>query len=172
MAGVHSESNIAAETFFMRKAARRAVARPNQDGEAQPAVRSTPARPLSGVEASLQELLDRLVASIPGTMGAVVAHRNGLPIASSVRGRRVELIAVSAMAALAIEAGVNVARNLDYRGITSVTVEGETWKVVVGATPSGSAILLIMLEEPANLGLLKLNMSRYLDAIDLQIGKL
>jgi predicted regulator of Ras-like GTPase activity (Roadblock/LC7/MglB family) len=148
------------------------VARPDPREETQSAARGTAGRPLSRPEASLQELLDRLVASIPGTMGAVVAHRNGLPIASSVRGRRVELIAVSAMAALAIEAGVNVARNLDYREITSVTVEGGTWKVVVGATPSGSAILLIMLEEPANLGLLKLNMSRYLESIDLQISKL
>ena len=130
-------------------------------------------RSLSGAETSLQEILDRLVASVPGIVGAVVAHRNGLPIASSLRGRkRVELIAVSAMAALAIEAGLNVARNLDYRTVNSVTVEGANWKVVCGATPSGAAILLIMLEEPANLGLLKLSLPRCLEDIEHDIAKL
>ncbi len=130
-------------------------------------------KPMSAPEASLQEILDRLVASVPGTVGAVVAHRNGLPIASSLRARkRVELIAVSAMAALAVEAGASVARNLDYKGTPSVTVEGGTWKVVAASTPMGSAILLIMLEEPANLGLLKMSLPGFLGAIEAEIAKL
>ena len=149
------------------------MAHPDTRGVAELLEPEKPERPGSAPEAFLQEHLDRIVAAVPGTIGAVVAHRNGLPIASSVRGRkRVELIAVSAMAALAIEAGLSVARNLDYRGMASVTVEGGSWKVVVAATPSGSAILLIMLEEPANLGLLKLSLPRTLEEIDREIGKL
>ena len=149
------------------------MAQPNPGATFEASERGRGRRPLSPPEAFLQELLDRLVASVPGTIGAVVAHRNGLPIASSMRSRkRVELIAVSAMAALAIEVGVSVARNLDYQGMQTVTVEGGTWKVVVGATASGSAILLIMLEEPVNLGLLKLSLPRYLDSIDLEIARL
>lgn len=137
------------------------------------AERGSAQRPLSASEGSLQELLDRLVASVPGIVGAVVAHRNGLPVASSIRGRkRVELIAVSAMAALGVEAGWNIARNLDYQDPLSVTIEGALWKVVMASIPSGAAILLVMMEEPANLGLLKMSLPRVLESLDRTIARL
>jgi|GEM_PF-4822464 len=79
---------------------------------------------------------------------------------------KADLVAVSAMAVLAMEAGRSVARNLHTTQAHAVTVEGDHWKVVVSPTPTGLASVLVMMEGTTNLGLLKLTLPRLADAVE------
>jgi len=118
-------------------------------------------------DAPLQDSLTLFLTSVPGVLTIVVADRNGLPVASVSRDKpRADLVAVSAMAVLAMEAGRSVARNLQISAASTVTVEGGTWKVVVSPTPTGLANLLVMMEGTTNLGLLKLTLPRLADAVE------
>ena len=118
-------------------------------------------------ETPLNDALTLFLTSVPGVLAVVVADRNGLPVASATRDKpEAELVAVSAMAVLAMEAGRSVARNLHTTEASTVTVEGEDWKVVVSPTPSGIANVLVMMEGTTNLGLLKLTLPRLADAVE------
>ena len=121
----------------------------------------------------LQEALDRFLRSVPGVTGVVIGDNEGLPIASHFRGAaKVELIAVTAMAALAMRSAVSVARNLNLTETSSATLEGPAWKIIVSATPSHRAVVLVMTQEPTNLGLLKLSLPKLLDQVDRQLDLL
>ena len=121
----------------------------------------------------LQDALTLFTTSVPGVLAVVVADRNGLPVASATRDKpRADLVAVSAMAVLAMEAGRAVARNLHTTQAHSVTVEGDGWKVVVSPTPSGIANVLVMMEGTTNLGLLKLTLPRLAEAIEAHLETL
>ena len=118
-------------------------------------------------DAPLQDALTLFLTSVSGVLAVVVADRNGLPVASAMRDKpKADLVAVSAMAVLAMEAGRSVARNLQISAASTVTVEGGTWKVVVSPTPTGLANLLVMMEGTTNLGLLKLTLPRLADAVE------
>ena len=118
-------------------------------------------------DAPLQDALTLFLTSVSGVLAVVVADRNGLPVASAMRDKpRADLVAVSAMAVLAMEAGRSVARNLHATQANTVTIEGESWKVVVSPTPSGLANVLVMMEGTTNLGLLKLTLPRVAEAIE------
>jgi predicted regulator of Ras-like GTPase activity (Roadblock/LC7/MglB family) len=118
-------------------------------------------------ETPLQDALTLFLTSVPGVLAVVVADRNGLPVASASRDKpRADLVAVSAMAVLAMEAGRSVARNLQISAASTVTVEGGNWKVVVSPTPTGLANVLVMMEGTTNLGLLKLTLPRLAEAVE------
>src|SRR2546422_8371759 len=111
-------------------------------------------------DAPLQDALTLFLTSVPGVLTIVVADRNGLPVASVSRDKpRADLVAVSAMAVLAMEAGRSVARNLQISAASTVTVEGGDWKVGVAPTPPGLADLLGMIEGTTDLRLLELNLT-------------
>jgi predicted regulator of Ras-like GTPase activity (Roadblock/LC7/MglB family) len=123
--------------------------------------------PKDSWDAPLQDALTMFLTSVPGVLTIVVADRNGLPVASASREKpKADLVAVSAMAVLAMEAGRSVARNLHTTQANTVTVEGENWKVVVSPTPTGLANVLVMMEGTTNLGLLKLTLPRLADAVE------
>ncbi len=118
-------------------------------------------------DAPLQDALTLFLTSVPGVLTIVVADRNGLPVMSASREKpKADLVAVSAMAVLAMEAGRSVARNLHTTQAHAVTVEGDNWKVVVSPTPTGLASVLVMMEGTTNLGLLKLTLPRLADAVE------
>jgi len=118
-------------------------------------------------DAPLQDALTLFLTSVLGVLTIVVADRNGLPVASASREKqRADLVAVSAMAVLAMEAGRSVARNLQISAASTVTVEGGNWKVVVSPTPTGLANVLVMMEGTTNLGLLKLTLPRLAEAVE------
>jgi predicted regulator of Ras-like GTPase activity (Roadblock/LC7/MglB family) len=118
-------------------------------------------------DAPLQDALTLFLTSVSGVLAVVVADRNGLPVASAMRNKpKADLVAVSAMAVLAMEAGRAVARNLHTTQANTVTVEGDSWKVVVTPTPSGVANVLVMMEGTTNLGLLKLTLPRVAEAVE------
>ncbi|HTD80783.1 MAG TPA: roadblock/LC7 domain-containing protein [Thermoplasmata archaeon] len=118
-------------------------------------------------DAPLQDALTMFITSVTGILTIVVADRNGLPVAHASRDKpRTEVVAVSAMAVLAMEAGRSVARNLHTTEAQTVTVEGGTWKVVVSPTPTGIANILVMMEGSTNLGLLKLTLPRLAEAVE------
>src|SRR5438309_10028294 len=57
-------------------------------------------------DAPLQDALTLFLTSVSGVLAVVVADRNGLPVASAMRDKpKADLVAVSAMAVLAMEAG-------------------------------------------------------------------
>src|SRR2546425_5181757 len=89
-------------------------------------------------DAPLQDSLTLFLTSVPGVLTIVVADRNGLPVASVSRDKpRADLVAVSAMAVLAMEAGRSVAPHLPISAASTVTVEGGAWEGVVCPTPPG-----------------------------------
>src|SRR3989475_6575013 len=97
--------------------------------------------------APLQDSLTLFLTSVPGVLAIVVADRNGLPVASAMRDKpRADLVAVSAMAVLAMEAGRSVARKLHATQANTVTVQGASWEVVVSPTPSRLADVPVMME--------------------------
>src|SRR2546426_4059252 len=86
-------------------------------------------------DAPLQDALTLFLTSVPGVLTIVVADRNGLPVASVSRDKpRADLVAVSAMAVLAMEAGRSVARDLPISAPSPVTVGGGDWKA--GGSPA------------------------------------
>lgn len=121
----------------------------------------------------LQDALTMFLTSVPGVLTIVVADRNGLPVMSASRDKpRADLVAVSAMATLAMEAGRSVARNLHTTEAHIVTVEGASWKVVVSPTPTGIASILVMMEGTTNLGLLKLTLPRLAESVECHLETL
>src|SRR2546426_4906489 len=88
-------------------------------------------------DAPLQDSLTLFLTSVPGVLAIVVADRNGLPVASAMRDKpRADLVAVSAMAVLAMEAGPFFARNLQVTPAETGRIEGESLKVFVLPTPA------------------------------------
>jgi predicted regulator of Ras-like GTPase activity (Roadblock/LC7/MglB family) len=123
--------------------------------------------PKDSWDAPLQDALTMFLTSVPGVLTILIADRNGLPVMSASRDKpRADLVAVSAMAVLAMEAGRSVARNLHTTEAHTVTVEGANWKVVVSPTPSSIANILVMMEGTTNLGLLKLTLPRLAEAVE------
>jgi predicted regulator of Ras-like GTPase activity (Roadblock/LC7/MglB family) len=95
----------------------------------------------------LDGLLGAFLGEVPDATGVVVAGEGGTPIASRLAAERTQLVAVSAMAKLASWAGEAVAANLRLSGMSGITIEGPTWKVIVAPTPSHAAAVLITIEE-------------------------
>src|SRR2546426_10788167 len=82
-------------------------------------------------DAPLQDSLTLFLTSVPGVLAIVVADRNGLPVASAMRDKpRADLVAVSAMAVLAMEAGRPRPTKLPAAQARPVTIGGGYWKGV------------------------------------------
>src|SRR2546425_7646991 len=91
-------------------------------------------------DAPLQDALTLFLTSVPGVLTIVVADRNGLPVASVSRDKpRADLVAVSAMAVLAMEAGRSVGRNPQDSPPSTVAREGGASEGGRSPTPTGPA---------------------------------
>src|SRR2546426_12221315 len=97
-------------------------------------------------DAPLQDALTLFLTSVPGVLTIVVADRNGLPVASVSRDKpRADLVAVSAMAVLAMEAGRSVARNPQISAASPVSGGGGDWEGVVSPERTGLANLYALI---------------------------
>jgi len=120
---------------------------------------------------ALDTLVGYFLGACPEAMGVVVVGPNGIPMASSLpRQERVQLIAVTAMANLATWAGSAVAANLLLPGMSGVTIEGPTWRVILAPTPSHSAAVLVMIDDSSDVAEVQKALPAFLRDVDRSLG--
>jgi len=120
-----------------------------------------------GTRASLDDLLDTFLEIVPEATGVVVAGPNGNPVASTLpEEQRIQVLAATAMAKLAMWAGDAVAANLRLPGMHVVTIEGPGWKVIFAPTPSHSGSVLVTIEEPSDATPIHQALPGLLEAVD------
>ncbi len=116
----------------------------------------------------LARILDDLRRSAASILGAAVADRNGLPIASGF-GRQVNLLTITAMSAMAVQSCNSILQNLDLRPLRIVVMEGEGSLVLVRVLSEGLSLLTIISRD-ANLGLVRLEVERAAHRIQEALG--
>lgn len=109
------------------------------------------------IENKLKEMLDFL-ETLPEIQAAAVVRRDGLMIASSLP-KETDARTVAAMAAAIVGTAETTAAELQMGRFLQVVVEAEKGKMIsTGA--GGIAILICLVTEKANLGLVLLEMGR------------
>lgn len=106
----------------------------------------------------LREILDSF-ARTTGVRGVALADRKGLPIASSFRAR-VDVNLASAMAALAVQVSSEVFKNFGFTSFRCSIMEGESATVLACLLHGGQMSIIAVLEDSANLGLVKMTMNK------------
>ncbi len=108
-------------------------------------------------EIRLQQVLEALALTIPGSRSLAVGDPNGLPVVSLDRGPNT--MAATAMATLAMTAAKNVCLTLGLERPEDVLIESSGWKVLVRSLGNGFTFLVV-LEASVNLGLVKIEVER------------
>jgi len=118
-------------------------------------VESEPANPA----ASLEGVLTSLVQRIDGARDAVLADRDGLPIATAAK-QRMKLELASAMAALIVRAALRVLEHVGPDRFQCAILEGSAVRILVCQVSEGAGCLILVTDTDANLGLAKVELVR------------
>jgi predicted regulator of Ras-like GTPase activity (Roadblock/LC7/MglB family) len=122
---------------------------------------------LPGLEDRLSDTLKGLIRRARGIRGVVVVDGQGLPIASEI-AKGLDLNVISAMSTLITESAASVLTNLGIKGPKLIMIEGDEANVVAVPVTSGNASVLAVLQEDANLGLVRLELQK----AAVQVGQL
>ncbi len=102
-------------------------------------------------DARLAEILEEISAQVYGVHAIVIGDRNGLPIASSIRGR--PSMAATAMATLAMTAAGKITHSLSLPDPEDITIHAGSWNVVILSLGDGCTLAAVAgpKTEPASL---------------------
>lgn len=100
----------------------------------------------------LVEILEEISAQVYGVHAIVIGDRNGLPIASSLRGR--PSMAATAMATLAMTAAGKITQSLSLPNPEDIAIHAGAWNVVILSLGDGCTLAAVSgpKTEPASLG--------------------
>jgi len=111
-----------------------------------------PLRTIMTPDRRLAEILEEISAQVYGVHAIVIGDRNGLPIASSLRGR--PSMAATAMATLAMTAAGKITQSLSLPNPEDITIHAGAWNVVILNLGDGCTLAAVAgpKTEPASLG--------------------
>ena len=137
--------------------------------EVHPEAMVTGRMAMEGVEAQLDEVLQKLRRNIRGVRGSVVADSNGLTIASDIRSG-VSPATLAAMSTLIAQSAGSVFENLEMPGPNLIVMEGPESNVVVMHIPIADVTLLTLMDKTTNIGILKIEMGKATQGITAALG--
>ena len=124
---------------------------------------------MEGVEAQLDEVLQKLRRNIRGVRGSVVADSNGLTIASDIRSG-VSPATLAAMSTLIAQSAGSVFENIEMPGPNLIIMEGPESNVIVMHIPIADVTLLTLMDKATNIGILKIEMGKATQGITTALG--
>ncbi len=119
-------------------------------------------------ETRMAEILEEISAQVFGVQAIVIGDRNGLPIASSLRGR--PSMAATAMATLAMTAAGKITHSLSLPNPEDITIHAGSWNVVILSLGDGWTLAAVggPKTEPASLSwIMRLHSEEIRELLDL-----
>ena len=119
-------------------------------------------------DARLAEILEEISAQVYGVHAIVIGDRNGLPIASSLRGR--PSMAATAMATLAMTAAGKITHSLSLPDPEDITIHAGSWNVVILSLGDGCTLAAVAgpKTEPGSLSwIMRLNSEEIRELLDI-----